>query len=198
MSLTWMWAHAPDTVSVINVKSSSGAAAFVTVTVCCVCTFSAVRFHTVTTWPIFNRLETIPLPISPRPRNPILVDKVQNKIEKSASQHWHNRLVFVRLCGLSLNPIMSCDEGVLWCCSEGVSVPFICGCDVAIDGCAVSCLDGCWPCVLHNHKNHCQLHTKGKVKATKLCYKLFRIIYFSTTIIKTLHIKNLKQIHYKS
>lgn len=35
-------------------------------------TFSAVRFHTVTTWPIFSRLETIPLPISPRPRNPIL------------------------------------------------------------------------------------------------------------------------------
>lgn len=38
-------------------------------------TFSAVRFHTVTTWPIFNRLETIPLPISPRPRNPILEAK---------------------------------------------------------------------------------------------------------------------------
>lgn len=35
-------------------------------------TFSAVRFHTVTTWPIFSRLETIPLPISPRPKNPIL------------------------------------------------------------------------------------------------------------------------------
>lgn len=35
-------------------------------------TFSAVRFQTVTVWPIFIKLETMPLPIRPRPRNPIL------------------------------------------------------------------------------------------------------------------------------
>lgn len=35
-------------------------------------TFSAVRFHTVTVWPIFSKLETMPLPIRPSPRNPIL------------------------------------------------------------------------------------------------------------------------------
>lgn len=44
-------------------------------------TFSAVRFHTVTTWPIFSRLETIPLPMSPRPRNPILEDQNISTVE---------------------------------------------------------------------------------------------------------------------
>lgn len=45
-----------------------------------VCTFSAVRFQTVTTCPIFNKLETTPLPISPSPRNPILLWKQINYI----------------------------------------------------------------------------------------------------------------------
>lgn len=35
-------------------------------------TFSAVRFQTVTVWPIFSKLDTMPLPIRPSPRNPIL------------------------------------------------------------------------------------------------------------------------------
>ena len=35
-------------------------------------TFSAVRFQTVTVWPIFSKLETMPLPMRPRPKNPIL------------------------------------------------------------------------------------------------------------------------------
>lgn len=47
-------------------------------------------------------------------------------------------------------------------CSEDVLIPFICGCDAAIDGCAVCCLDRCWPRVLHNQKqHHCQFQTQA-------------------------------------
>lgn len=35
------------------------------------------------------------------------------------------------------------DNGVLYCCSGDVLIPFICGYDAAIDGCAVCSLDRC-------------------------------------------------------
>lgn len=38
------------------------------------------------------------------------------------------------------------------CFSKDVFKPFVCGCDAAIDGCAVCCLDGSWPCDLHGNK----------------------------------------------
>lgn len=51
----------------------------------CEVTFSAVRFHTVTTWPIFSKFETIPLPIRPSPRKPILFERRRVKKKDAGS-----------------------------------------------------------------------------------------------------------------
>ena len=51
-------------------------------------TFSAVRFQTVTVWPIFSKLETMPLPMRPRPKNPIL----EKRDWSVQSGGWENRV----------------------------------------------------------------------------------------------------------
>lgn len=43
-------------------------------------TFSAVRFQTVTVCPIFSKLETMPLPMRPRPKNPILKERGSDQL----------------------------------------------------------------------------------------------------------------------